>query len=65
MLEIFKTPSVIGDVFPDRIINDAVNGTVYARVMLELQPKARIQRNMHDAALEKHRLPSFLGSCDR
>ena len=31
-----------------------VNGPVYARVMLELQPKARIHGDVHYAALEMH-----------
>jgi len=36
------------------IINGTVKGPVHARVMLELQPKARIQGDVHYIALEMH-----------
>ena len=53
MLVISETASVTGEVHADHIIiNGAVTGPIHARVMLELQPKARIQGDVHYTALE-------------
>ena len=55
ILVISETATVTGEVHADHIIiNGAVKGTVHARVILELQPKARIQGDVHYTALEMH-----------
>ena len=55
ILVISESASVTGEVRADHIIiNGAVNGPVHARVMLELQPKARITGDVHYTALEMH-----------
>lgn len=55
ILVISETATVTGEVQADHIIiNGSVNGPVQARVLLELQPKARIQGDVHYAALEMH-----------
>lgn len=55
ILVISETASVTGEIHADHIIiNGAVTGPVHARVMLELQPKARIQGDVHYTALEMH-----------
>lgn len=55
MLVISETATVTGEVHADHIIiNGTVNGPVHAHVLLELQPKARIQGDVHYTALEMH-----------
>ena len=55
ILVISEMASVTGEVHADHIIiNGSLNGPVHARVMLELQPKARIQGDVHYVALEMH-----------
>ena len=55
ILVISQTAVVTGEIHADHIIiNGEVNGPVYARVMLELQPKARIEGDVHYTALEMH-----------
>jgi len=55
ILVISETASVTGEVHADHvIINGSVRGPVYARRMLELQPKARIDGDVHYTALEMH-----------
>jgi cytoskeletal protein CcmA (bactofilin family) len=55
ILVISETASVTGEVQADHIIiNGSVNGPVHARVMLELQPKARITGDVIYKALEMH-----------
>jgi cytoskeletal protein CcmA (bactofilin family) len=55
ILVISETATVTGEVHADHvIINGTVKGPVHARVMLELQPKARIQGDVHYTALEMH-----------
>ena len=55
ILVISETASVTGEVHADHvIINGAVRGPVYARRMLELQPKARIEGDVYYTALEMH-----------
>lgn len=55
ILVISEAATVIGEIHADHIIiNGAVKGPVHARVMLELQPKARIQGDVHYVALEMH-----------
>ncbi len=55
ILVISETASVTGEIQADHIIiNGTVKGPVHARLMLELQPKARITGDVHYTALEMH-----------
>ncbi len=55
ILVISETAHVTGEITADHIIiNGTVKGPVNARLMLELQPKARIEGDVHYAALEMH-----------
>ena len=55
ILVISETAVVVGEIHADHIIiNGSVTGPVHARLMLELQPKARIQGDVHYTALEMH-----------
>lgn len=55
ILVISESAKVLGEVTADHIIvNGTVKGPVHARQMLELQPKARIEGDVHYAALEMH-----------
>jgi cytoskeletal protein CcmA (bactofilin family) len=55
ILVISETASVVGEVHADHVIvNGSVRGPVYARRMLELQPKARIEGDVYYTALEMH-----------
>ena len=56
MLVISETASVNGEIHADHVIvNGSVHGPVHARVMLELQPKAKIHGDVHYTVLEMHR----------
>jgi cytoskeletal protein CcmA (bactofilin family) len=55
ILVISESASVVGEVSADHIIvNGSVKGPVHARLMLELQPKARIEGDVQYTALEMH-----------
>lgn len=55
MLVISETAKVTGEIAADHIIiNGTVVGPIHARKLLELQPSARIQGEIHYAALELH-----------
>ncbi len=55
ILVISETACVTGDIEADHIIvNGQVNGPVHARVMLELQPKAKITGDVTYKLLEMH-----------
>ena len=55
ILVISESASVTGEVHADHIIiNGTVKGPIYAAVMLELQPKARIEGEVRYTALEMH-----------
>ena len=55
ILVISESATVMGEVVADHIIiNGSVHGPVHARLMLELQPKARIEGDVQYAALEMH-----------
>ena len=55
ILVISETGAVTGELIADHIIvNGTVRGPVHARVMLELQPKARIEGEVYYTALEMH-----------
>lgn len=55
ILVISETATVTGEIRADHIIiNGTVIGPVHALAMLELQPKARIQGDVHYTALEMH-----------
>ena len=62
ILVISETATVVGEVHADHvIINGAVQGPVSARVMLELQPTARIDGDVYYAALEMHQGALIVG----
>lgn len=55
MLVVSDAAIITGSIAADHvIINGAVKGHVNARLMLELQPKARIEGDVQYAALEMH-----------
>jgi len=55
ILVIAETAVVGGEVRADHIIiNGVVNGAVHAKMLLELQPKARIRGDVFYGALEMH-----------
>lgn len=55
ILVISETARIAGEIHADHIIiNGTVNGPIHARMMLELQPKARITGDVHYTALEMH-----------
>ena len=55
ILVVSEVAHVRGEIHADHvIINGAVDGPVYARTMLELQPKARICGDVHYLNLEMH-----------
>ena len=55
ILVISESASITGEVHADHvIINGTVRGPVNASVLLELQPKARIEGDVHYRALEMH-----------
>lgn len=56
LLVVAETAVVNGSVCADQvIINGCVNGPVTARVLLELQPKARVAGDLNYQVLEMHR----------
>jgi cytoskeletal protein CcmA (bactofilin family) len=55
ILVVSESAKIVGEVSADHIIvNGSIKGPVHARQMLELQPKARIEGDVHYAALEMH-----------
>ncbi len=55
ILVISESAVVHGEIHADHvIINGTVRGPVHARELLELQPKARIEGDVHYKALEMH-----------
>jgi cytoskeletal protein CcmA (bactofilin family) len=55
ILVISEAAVVVGEVMADHvIINGTVRGPVHAKELLELQPKARIEGDVHYRALEMH-----------
>jgi cytoskeletal protein CcmA (bactofilin family) len=55
ILVISEAAMVCGEVMADHvIINGTVRGPVHAKELLELQPKARIEGDVHYRALEMH-----------
>lgn len=55
ILVVSEVASVVGEITADHIIiNGHVKGPIYARKVLELQPKARIEGDVRYAALEMH-----------
>jgi cytoskeletal protein CcmA (bactofilin family) len=55
LLVISESAIVHGEIHADHvIINGRVNGPVYANELLELQPKAHIEGDVHYKALEMH-----------
>jgi cytoskeletal protein CcmA (bactofilin family) len=55
ILVISESATVSGAIFADHIIiSGLVKGPVHARLMLELQPKARVEGDVHYRTLEMH-----------
>lgn len=55
LLVVSETATVQGEIHADHVVvNGRVVGPVHARVLLELQPKARIEGDVHYTALEMH-----------
>ncbi len=55
ILVISESAHIVGEISADHIIiNGSVKGPVHARLMLELQPKARIEGDVQYVALEMH-----------
>jgi cytoskeletal protein CcmA (bactofilin family) len=55
LLVVSESALVQGEIHADHvIINGRVNGPVYASELLELQPKANIEGDVHYKALEMH-----------
>jgi cytoskeletal protein CcmA (bactofilin family) len=55
LLVVSEAAVVVGEIHADHvIINGKVNGPVYAHELLELQPKAQIEGDVHYKALEMH-----------
>jgi cytoskeletal protein CcmA (bactofilin family) len=55
MLVVSEAATVVGEIQADHVIvNGTVRGAVTARVLLELQPKARIEGDVSYMALEMH-----------
>lgn len=55
ILVISETASVVGEIQADHVvINGTVKGPIRAFDLLELQPKARIEGDVHYRALEMH-----------
>ena len=63
ILVVSETATITGAIYADHIIvNGHVNGPVHAHVMLELQPKARIEGDVHYRALEMHQGATITGT---
>jgi cytoskeletal protein CcmA (bactofilin family) len=63
ILVVSETATITGAIHADHIIvNGQVRGPVHAHVMLELQPKARIEGDVHYRALEMHQGATITGS---
>jgi cytoskeletal protein CcmA (bactofilin family) len=55
ILVVSESAHITGEIHADHvIINGHVQGPVYANELLELQPKARIEGDVHYKALEMH-----------
>ncbi len=62
ILVISETAHVTGEIHADHvIINGHVMGPVHASELLELQPKARIEGDVHYKALEMHQGATITG----
>jgi cytoskeletal protein CcmA (bactofilin family) len=62
ILVIAETAVVVGEIHADHvIINGKVDGPVFARLMLELQPKARITGDVTYKLLEMHQGATVAG----
>jgi cytoskeletal protein CcmA (bactofilin family) len=62
LLVVSEAAIVVGEIHADHvIINGKVNGPVYAHELLELQPKAQIEGDVHYKALEMHQGAAITG----
>ena len=63
ILVVSESATITGAIYADHIIvNGHVRGPIHAHVMLELQPKARIEGDVHYRALEMHQGATISGS---
>jgi cytoskeletal protein CcmA (bactofilin family) len=66
LLVISESALITGEIVADHlIINGTVRGPVTARVLLELQPKARVEGDVAYQALEMHQGASITGLLGR
>jgi cytoskeletal protein CcmA (bactofilin family) len=62
ILVVSESAHVVGQIYADHvIINGFVQGPVHASELLELQPKARIEGDVHYKALEMHQGATITG----
>jgi cytoskeletal protein CcmA (bactofilin family) len=62
ILVVSESAHITGEIHADHvIINGHVQGPVYANELLELQPKARIEGDVHYKALEMHQGATITG----
>jgi cytoskeletal protein CcmA (bactofilin family) len=62
ILVVSESAHITGEIHSDHvIINGHVQGPVYANELLELQPKARIEGDVHYKALEMHQGATITG----
>jgi cytoskeletal protein CcmA (bactofilin family) len=55
ILVVSETASVVGDIHADHVIvNGRVTGSIHARTLIEVQPKARIDGDVYYSGLEMH-----------
>ena len=62
ILVISEAAVVVGEIQADHVIvNGTVRGPIHARQLLELQPKARIEGDVHYRVLEMHQGATIAG----
>lgn len=62
LLLISQSARIIGEVHADKVIvNGLVQGPIYASELLEIQPSARIEGDVHYKALEMHQGATITG----
>lgn len=62
LLLISESARIVGKVHADKVIvNGLVQGPIYAAELLEIQPSARIEGDVHYKALEMHQGASITG----
>lgn len=62
LLLISQSARIVGKVHADKVIvNGLVQGPIYASELLEIQPNARIEGDVHYKALEMHQGATIMG----